>query len=134
MTIAGVLIQSSTYSVKETIDRIQTVILDHGGTIYVRINQQTELRSVGQDLRPLEYLLFGNPKVGGAIMTANPVAALDLPLKVIAWEDEQQQVRVAFNAASFIETRYSLPSTIAASTELTALVGSALSPEKLIGS
>jgi len=130
MTIPGIIIQDSPYSVKETIDLIQTAITSHGGTIYARINQQTELRLVGQELLPLEYLLFGNPKAGGLIMAANPVAALDLPLKVIAWEDAKHQVRVAFNEATYIEIRYSLPPATAALTELTAMVAKALAPAK----
>ena len=128
MTIPGVLITSSAYPVKETMDRIQTVIQDLGGTIYARIDQQKELHSVGLKLLPLEYLLFGNPEVGGLFMATNPVAALDLPLKIIAWEDGEQQVRVAFNEASYIRTRYSLPPTTAYLLELNVLVAKALAP------
>lgn len=129
MTIPGVSIQRSAYSVKETMDRLQTAVADHGGTIYARINQQAELWTVGQVILPLEFLLFGNPKAGGPIMAANPAAALDLPLKFIAWEDAQHQVQVAFNEASYIENRYAMPPASASLLDLAPLVAKALAVE-----
>ena len=108
MNPKGVIIHPSPYPVKETIDRLVTFLLQHGATIYARINQQDELQKTGQKIPPLEFLLFGNPKAGGPIMIENPVAALDLPLKVIAWEDDQMNVYVAYNEQQYIEERYSL--------------------------
>jgi len=108
MNPKGVIIHPSPYPVKETIDRLVTFLQQHGATIYARINQQDELQKTGQKIPPLEFLLFGNPKAGGPIMIENPVAALDLPLKVIAWEDDQMYVYVAYNEQQYIEERYSL--------------------------
>ena len=108
MNPKGVIVKPSQYSVKETIDRLQTFLQQHGATIYARINQQDEVNKAGGKLSPLEFIMFGNPKVGGPIMAENKLAALDLPLKVIAWEDEQNKVWVAYNEASYIEERYSL--------------------------
>jgi len=80
----GVVTQESIYGVKKTINKLQTLIELNGTTIYIRIDQQAELKKVGIVIRPLEFLLFGNPVVGGRLMLENPVVALDLPLKVIA--------------------------------------------------
>jgi uncharacterized protein (DUF302 family) len=104
----GVIIQPSAYPVKETIDRLQTFLQQHGATIYARIDQQAELQKAGINISPLEFIMFGNPKAGGPIMTENLMAALDLPLKVIAWEDDQHNVFIAYNDALFIEERYAL--------------------------
>ena len=109
MNPKGVVIRASDWSVKETIDRLQAFLIQHGATIYARINQQNEVNNTGQNILPLEFILFGNPKAGGLIMTENPLAALDLPLKVIAWEDSEKKVWLAYNDASYIEERYSLP-------------------------
>jgi uncharacterized protein (DUF302 family) len=109
MNPEGVNIYSSKYSVKETIDRLQAFLEQHGATIYARIDQQDELRKAGQTIAPLEFILFGNPKAGGALMAQNPLIALDLPLKVIAWEDDNSKVWVACNDAKYIEERYGLP-------------------------
>jgi uncharacterized protein (DUF302 family) len=108
MNANGVIVRSSPYAVRDSIDKIEGFLKTHGATIYARINQQTEVSKAGQILLPLEFLLFGNPKVGATIMAENPLAALDLPLKLIAWEDTEQQVWIAYNESAYIEKRYSL--------------------------
>lgn len=108
MNPKGVIIQSSPYTVKETIDRLQSFLQQHGATIYARIDQQAELQKAGLSIPSLEFIMFGNPKAGGAIMIENPIAALDLPLKIIAWQDEQGYAFIAFNDGEYIEERYSL--------------------------
>jgi pimeloyl-ACP methyl ester carboxylesterase/uncharacterized protein (DUF302 family) len=118
----GVRISPSTRSVKDTIDRLQDLLQKNGATIYARIDQQKEMQNTGQPSGPLEYLLFGNPKAGGPVMRENPVAALDLPLKVIAWEDAHQQVWLAYNEASYIRQRFSLSAQVAAPLDLHGLI------------
>ena len=108
MNPEGVNIYKSKYSVRETTDRLRQFLEEHGATIYARIDQQDELRKVGQTISALEFLMFGNPKAGGVLMAQNSLVALDLPLKVIAWEDDSSKVWVACNNAKYIEDRYSL--------------------------
>ena len=107
----GIDIRRSIYSVKETIDRLEKFLLQRGATIYARIDQKKEANIVGLNLLPLEFILFGNPKVGSPLMIENPLAALDLPLKIIAYEDDKENVWIAYNEAKYIEERYSLPHT-----------------------
>ncbi len=104
----GVIIRQSRLPVKETIDHFETFLQQHGATIYSRINQQAELQKTGINIPPLEFIMFGNPKAGGPIMVENPISALDLPLKIIAWEDQQKSVWIAWNDAAYIEARYGL--------------------------
>jgi uncharacterized protein (DUF302 family) len=104
----GITRRKSGYSVKETIDRFVGFLKNHGATIYARIDQQGELHHVGIDIKPLEFLLFGNPASGGPVMVENPVVALDLPLKIIAWEDAQGEVWIAYNQALYLEDRHSI--------------------------
>jgi uncharacterized protein (DUF302 family) len=104
----GVVVRQSRHSVKETIDLLQEILMQRGATIYKRINQQTEVGTAGQSLLPLEFIMFGNPQSGGPLMLKNPLVALDLPLKVIAWMDEEEKVWVAYNDGTYIEERYSL--------------------------
>jgi uncharacterized protein (DUF302 family) len=108
MNPKGIIIRSSPWSVKETIDRLVVILEDRKATIYARINQQSEAHNAGKEIPPLEFILFGNPKVGGLIMAENPIAALDLPLKIIAWMDAEKKVWVAYNSASYLEERYAL--------------------------
>ena len=104
----GIITRQSPYQVKETIDRLQAFLEQHGATIYARIDQQKEVQKGGMDLSPLEFLLFGNPKAGGPLMIVNPLTALDLPLKVIAGEDYQKNVWISYNDGVHIENRYTL--------------------------
>ena len=108
MNPKGVITRQSPYPVKETIDRLQAFLQAHGATIYLRIDQQAELQKAGQSIPPLEFILFGNPKTGGAIMIEKLIAALDLPLKAIAWEDDKKEVYLAFNDGLYLEDRYGL--------------------------
>jgi uncharacterized protein (DUF302 family) len=126
MNPEGVIIQPSPYSVKETIDRLEGFLQLHGATIYARIDQQEELKKVRQNISALEFIMFGNPKAGGAIMFENPIAALDLPLKVIAWEDGQKRVLIAYNDASYIEKRYALLHKVNSPLDIASLVSMAL--------
>jgi uncharacterized protein (DUF302 family) len=108
MTPPGITVRSSPYSVRETIDRLVVLLEQHNVTIYARINQQSEVHNAGKDIPALEFILFGNPKAGGLLMAENPIAALDLPLKIIAWEDSARDVWLAYNQASYLEQRYGL--------------------------
>src|ERR1700744_2245312 len=108
MKNTGIITRQVAYSVKESIDKIQSVIEKNGATIYARIDQQAELKKAGITINPLEFLLFGNPVAGGKLMVENPVVALDLPLKIIAWQDEHQQTWLAYNDAAYVQERYAL--------------------------
>ena len=126
MNPKGVTTCISRYAVKETVDRLQSFLLQHGVTIYARIDQQQELKKTGQTIPPLEFLLFGNPKAGGPVMIENPIAALDLPLKIIAWEDNDKKVWLAYNEASYIKERFSLSDSVSAALSLDMVVAKAL--------
>jgi uncharacterized protein (DUF302 family) len=126
MNPKGVITRPSNYSVKETIDRIQHFLQEQGVTIYARIDQQSELDKSGLHIPPLEFILFGKPKAGGPLMIENPLAALDLPLKIIAWEDPQHKVSLAYNDAAWIRERYSLSEAISAPLNLDPIISKAL--------
>src|SRR5450432_2942260 len=122
----GVSFRESKYSVKESIDRIQSFLLQHGATIYARIDQQAEVTKAGLNLMPLEFILFGNPKAGGLLMAENPLIALDLPLKIIAWENDQKKIWLAWNEGKFIEERYSMQNGADSVLNLDAIIDAAL--------
>ena len=108
MKNTGVVTRQVAYSVKESIDKLQAAIEKNGATIYARIDQQSELKKAGITINALEFLLFGNPVAGGKLIAENPVVALDLPLKIIAWEDDKQQTWIAYNEAAYVQERYEL--------------------------
>ena len=104
----GVTVRPSNWSVKESIDKLEGFLKQAGVTIYARIDQQSELKKSGLSSKAIEFILFGNPKAGGPVMIENPIAALELPLKVIAYEDVSGKVWIAYNQGNYIRERYGL--------------------------
>ncbi|MBL1176789.1 DUF302 domain-containing protein [Pantanalinema sp. GBBB05] len=104
----GVISQLSPYSVTETIDRLAAILQAKSITIFARIDQQAEAEKVGLSLRPTQLLLFGNPKAGTPLMIAEPTIALDLPLKVLAWESADGNVWLSYNDPHYLQQRFSL--------------------------
>jgi uncharacterized protein (DUF302 family) len=99
----------SKFSVKETIDKLETVFRSKGITIYGRIDQQAEAEKAGLQLKPMELLLFGNPKAGIPLILHEPLCALDLPLKVLAWEGMDGKVWLSYNNFAYLQRRFALP-------------------------
>jgi uncharacterized protein (DUF302 family) len=122
----GILQLPSPYSVSETIDRLETFLKQHGATIYARIDQMDEVRKTGKVISPLQFLMFGNPKVGGAVMEASALSALDLPLKIIAFQDAGDKVWIAFNEVEYIQNRYELPQALTLPLDIKGIVAKAL--------
>jgi uncharacterized protein (DUF302 family) len=105
----GIINKESTYSVKESMDRLQKVLEAKGIVVFARIDQQAEARKASLDLSPIELIIFGNPRAGTPVMVALPLAGLDLPLKVLAWQDGDQRVWLSYNEPAYIGQRYTLP-------------------------
>ena len=104
----GIISQPSQYSVSATIDRLEAVLQAKGITIFARIDQQAEAEKVGLSLRPTQLLLFGNPQAGTPLMVAEPAIALDLPLKILAWEAADGKVWLSYNDPNYLKQRFSL--------------------------
>ena len=108
----------SKYSVPETIGRIERAITAKGMQIFARIDHSGEAKKAGLTMRPTELLIFGNPKGGTALMVAKPTAAIDLPMKALAWEDEDGKVWLTYNSPEILHERHGVP------TELTSKLDS----------
>ncbi|OUL28404.1 hypothetical protein BV372_24855 [Nostoc sp. T09] len=104
----GIINQLSPYAVTETIDRFVAILQAKGITVFARIDQQAEAEKVGLSLCPTQLLLFGNPKAGTPLMVAEPTIALDLPLKVLAWEATDGKVWLSYNDPNYLKQRFSL--------------------------
>jgi uncharacterized protein (DUF302 family) len=107
-TSNGIISQPSSYSVTETIDRLVAILQAKGITIFARIDQKAEAEKVGLSMPPTQLLLFGNPKAGTPVMVAEPTIALDLPLKVLAWEATDGKVWLSYNDTDYLQQRFSL--------------------------
>jgi uncharacterized protein (DUF302 family) len=101
---------ASSYSVAETVERLETRLTEHNITIFARLDFAADAARVGLDMRPERMLIFGNPKAGTPLMQAVPASGLDLPLKVLVWQDAQGSTWVAYNRPEYIVARHGLPS------------------------
>jgi uncharacterized protein (DUF302 family) len=102
----GIIQVPSPYNAGETIDRLESVLKAKGMTIFTRISHSEGARKAGFELRPTELLVFGNPKAGTPLMLCSQSAALDLPQKALAYEDETGKVWLAYNDPGYIAARH----------------------------
>lgn len=105
--------KDSSWPVADTVDRLTKLLDDRGIKIFATIDQRAAARAVGADLRDTVLIIFGSPAAGTPVMDAVPLAALDLPLKVLVWDD-QGQTRVSYLAPAALAARYEIPAELAA--------------------
>lgn len=108
MNSNGLITIASRYSVSETLDRLTTALTSAGMLVFARINHARGAEEVGLKLRPTELLIFGNPRGGTPLMQDRQTAGIDLPVKALAWEDEEGMVWLTYNEADWLATRHGL--------------------------
>ena len=106
----GLITIQSYYSVKETIDRLSSIVESKGLTVFARIDHSENARKHGLDLRPTELIIFGNPNVGTGIMQDKQTAGIDLPMRALAWQDEVGSVWLTYNDVKWLADRHNLTS------------------------
>ncbi len=94
-------------SVTDTVSRLTGILSAKGMKVFAVIDQSAEASQVGMRLRETTLVMFGNPAAGTPVMTAAPLAALDLPLKVLVWDDAGQ-TKVSYVAPAALGARYQL--------------------------
>ncbi len=105
----GIVNKSSKHSVEETLGKLQTILKTKGIAIFALIDHSGEAEKVGMKMRPTKLLIFGNPKGGTPLMLAAPSIAIDLPIKILVWEDDQGKVWVSYNSPDYLAKRHALP-------------------------
>ena len=104
----GLITKKSKYSVSETLDRMENALKEKGISIALRWSHSEKAKQVDIPLRPTELLMFGNPKLGSHFFTSQQTAGIDLPLKALAYEDENGQVWLAYNDPQYIADRHGI--------------------------
>lgn len=89
--------KASHYGVQETIDRLESIVTSKGLTVFARINHEKNAVAADMTMNEAQVLIFGNPKMGTMIMKADPAAGLDLPLRVLAYEDNEGKVWLIYH-------------------------------------
>jgi uncharacterized protein (DUF302 family) len=100
---------SSPYSVRETLQRVESLPQEKGLTIFCRIDHSGEAEKAGLKMHPTQLIIFGSPKGGTPVMVASPGIAIDLPLKALVWEDAGGKVWVSHNSPEYLQHRHNLP-------------------------
>ena len=97
----GVITKSSSKSVAQTIDGLRRLIADRDFTVFNVIDHSGVAERAGVQMPDSKLVMFGKPTVGAAVMLAAPLAALDIPLKVLVWDDRNGAVSVSYNSPGF---------------------------------
>ncbi|HEY4033892.1 MAG TPA: DUF302 domain-containing protein [Ktedonobacteraceae bacterium] len=108
MSSNGLITVRSTFTVGETIDRLSATATAAGLLVFARIDHASNAMHAGLQLRPTELLIFGHPKGGTPLMQDKQTAGIDLPVKALAWEDEEGTVWLTYNEATWLATRHAL--------------------------
>jgi uncharacterized protein (DUF302 family) len=106
MNPEGLTIRPSSYGPKETMDRLAASVVDKGMAILARIDHAAAAAKAGLELRPTEVLIFGNPRAGTPLMQAAQTIGIDLPLKVLVWQDEKGETWLAYNDPNWLAKRH----------------------------
>lgn len=107
--LADSLIKSeSRFGVQETIDRLATSLEKKGIKVAARIDHAAAAKAAGMDLPPTQVLLFGNPKLGTPLMQSNAEIGIDLPMRVLAWQDKEGKVWLGYTAPETIKGHYGI--------------------------
>jgi len=113
----GLVTLPSNYPVPDTIDRLRDAVTTAGLRVFARVDHAAGAREAGLELRPTELLVFGNARGGTPLMQDTQTAGIDLPLKALAWADEDGQTWLSYNDPAWIAGRHALGESSAAAVQ-----------------
>jgi uncharacterized protein (DUF302 family) len=96
-------------SVDQTVQKLEGILQAKGVKLFALVDHSGEAEKAGMQMRPTKLLIFGSPKAGTPLMIASPGIAIDLPLKILVWEDVERRVWVSYNSPDYLQKRHGLP-------------------------
>lgn len=105
----GLVTLGSQRSVDEIVTSLSAVLKAKGITLFAVVDHSGEAARVGLAMRPAKLLLFGDPKAGTPLMLAAPSSAIDLPLKILVWQDESGTTQITYNSPAYLGARHGIP-------------------------
>ncbi len=105
----GIISIPSDHSVDQTLEKLRGILQVREVTLFALVDHSGEAEKVGMKMHPTKLLIFGSPKAGTPLMLAAPTSAIDLPLKILIWEDAQGKVWVSYNAPAYLQGRHGIP-------------------------
>lgn len=105
---ADIIKKASAHSVKETMDKFETLVKSKGLGVFARVDHTKNAMGVDMKMNEAEVLIFGNPKAGTVLMKKDPATALDLPLKVAVYKDDDGKVWLSYRNPQDLAADYNL--------------------------
>ena len=105
----GIVDIPSRHSAEEATEKLTNILQTKGITLFALVDHSGEAEKVGLKMPPTKLFIFGSPKAGTPLMLASPSIAIDLPLKILIWEDSGGKVWVSYNSSAYLEERHGLP-------------------------
>jgi uncharacterized protein (DUF302 family) len=105
----GIIDTPSNHSVDQTVEKLKQILQAKGVTLFALVDHSGEAEKVEMKMRPTKLLIFGSPKAGTPLMQAAPSVAIDLPLKLLVWEDEKGKAWISYNSPEYLKERHGLP-------------------------
>jgi uncharacterized protein (DUF302 family)/uncharacterized membrane protein YidH (DUF202 family) len=105
----GIVATPSNHSVDQTVEKLKGILAAKGVALFALIDHSGEAEKVGMKMPPTKLLIFGSPKAGTPLMLAAPSVAIDLPLKILIWEDAQGKVWISYNSPAYLQERHGFP-------------------------
>ena len=106
---SGIITQPSQHSVEQTVQKLKALLHAKGVTLFALVDHSGEAAKVGMTMPATKLLIFGNPKAGTPLMLAAPSVAIDLPLKILVWEDGEGRVWLSYNSPAYLMDRHGVP-------------------------
>jgi uncharacterized protein (DUF302 family) len=100
----GLITKRSKYTVRETIEKFEAAIKSKapgGWVVFSTIDHAAAAKDAGLEMRPRTVIIFGNPRNGTPTMTKSPTLAIDLPMKALVWQDDQNKVWLTYNSSEY---------------------------------
>src|SRR5580700_5126979 len=106
---SGIVDVASKHTVDETVEKLKGILQAKGVTLFALVDHSGEAEKVGLKMRATKLMILGTPKAGTPLMVAAPSVAIDLPLKILIWEDAQGETWVSYNSPDYLQERHGLP-------------------------
>ena len=104
----GLVTVASSHDVKTTTDKLEAALKAKGMKVFLRVDHAAGAASVGKQLRPTELVVFGNPKLGSALMGCAQTTGIDLPMKALIYQDANGKTHLSYNDPAYLKSRHQM--------------------------